>query len=407
MKTSDSAPGMALLCNQEGVILNVLHNDLGIARSEILGTPFPMLVVRSNFQKALSFLMELRAKRTVFDWEFDLPVGDQVILVHCAGVVFEENLLIMAAQTRLAVNHLLEEMMGINNDQANLSRTLIKEQTQRIPTEPEREIELYTQLTSMNNELVTLQRELTKKNAELNTANVELYRLNEQKDRLMGMVAHDLRGPIGSIQMCTELLRSGGLNQAEQDEFIQMVEETAKNALYLINDLLDITAIESGKLVIEPQLVDIAQFLTRIIHLNQLIGERKGIQLVVQIHPALSRASLDPRRIQQVLDNLLSNAFKYSHPGTTVTLHIEGDGQDLLIAVTDQGQGIPGTELNLLFKPFQLTSTRSTGQELSTGLGLSICKRIVELHHGTIQVESTVGCGTTFTIRLPESLKQA
>lgn len=407
MKTDDSALGMALLCNQEGVVLKVLHNDSDMAGSEILGKSFPLLVARSNFQKALSFLVELRAKRTVFDWEFDLPIGNQVSLAHCAGVVMEENLLIMAAQTRFAVHHLLEEMMGINNDQTNLSRTLIKEQTQRVPTQPEREIELYTQLTSMNNELVTLQRELAKKNAQLNAANIELYRLNEQKDRLMGMVAHDLRGPIGSILMCTELIRGGGLNQAEQDEFIQMMEETAGNALYLINDLLDITAIESGKLVLEPQLVDIAQFLTRISHLNQLIGERKGIQLVVRINPALSRASLDPRRIQQVLDNLLSNAFKYSHPGTMVTLHVETDGQDLLIAVTDQGQGIPSTELDLLFKPFQLTSTRATGQELSTGLGLSICKRIVELHHGTIGVESTVGRGTTFTIRLPESLKQA
>lgn len=252
-----------------------------------------------------------------------------------------------------------------------------------------------------------LEKRVAERTAELNSANVQLSNFNEQKDRFMGMVAHDLRGPIGNIQMCTELLSSGTLAQAEQREFIQLMQETSRNALYLINDLLDITAIESGKLVIEPQLVKIDQLLTRVSHLNHLLAERKGIKLVIQVNPALSKVRLDPRRIQQVLDNLLSNAFKYSHPGTTVTLRIEGDDQDLLMAVTDQGQGIPSHELALLFKPFQRTSTRPTGEELSTGLGLSICKRIIELHHGTIGAESIVGRGTTFTLRLPESVQQA
>ncbi|CAN5872369.1 hypothetical protein BH10CHL1_BH10CHL1_30790 [soil metagenome] len=252
-----------------------------------------------------------------------------------------------------------------------------------------------------------LEKRVAERTAELNNANIQLSSFNEQKDRFMGMVAHDLRGPIGSLQMCTELLRNGALDPAEQSEFIQTIEETARDALHLINDLLDIAAIESGKLVIEPQLVAIDQLIARISHLNHLIGERKGIQLVVQVDPRLLKVHLDPRRIQQVLDNLLSNAFKYSYPGTRVTLRIEGDGQDLLLAVTDQGQGIPPPELDLLFKPFQRTSTHPTGEEFSTGLGLSICKRIVELHHGTIGAESIVGRGTTFTIRLPKSVKQA
>ncbi|CAN5732364.1 hypothetical protein BH10CHL1_BH10CHL1_06420 [soil metagenome] len=407
MKPNDSALGMTLICDQDGVIRQVLHNDLDLAESAMVGKPFPLLVAPASFQKALSFLVELQSKRTVFDWEFNLPMGNHMILAQCAGLLWEDQLLIIVAQTRFAVHHLFEAMMNINNDQTNLSRTRMKEQVELMRTQPEREIGLYDQLSRMNNELVTLQRELAKKNGELNTANAKLSSLNEQKDRLMGMVAHDLRGPMGNIQMCTELLSSGTLTQTEQGEFIQMMQETSRDALYLINDLLDITAIESGKLVIEPQLVEIAQLVDRISHLNHLIGARKGIQLVVNIDPKLAKVRLDPRRIQQVLDNLLSNAFKYSHPGTTVTLGIEGDGQDLRMVVTDQGQGIPSTELALLFKPFQRTSTRPTGEELSTGLGLSICKRIVELHHGTIGAESMVGRGTTFTICLPESVKQA
>jgi diguanylate cyclase (GGDEF)-like protein len=165
------------MCNQDGAILKVLHNDFGIAESEMLGKTFPLLVARSSFQKALSFLVELKAWRTVFDWEFDLPIGNNVILVHCAGLVFEGNLLIMAAQTRSAVHHLFEEMMRINNDQADLLRTITKEQAKLIRTQPEREIELYDQLSSMNNELITLQRELAKKNIELERLNAEVQRL--------------------------------------------------------------------------------------------------------------------------------------------------------------------------------------------------------------------------------------
>ena len=177
MKFYDSTLGMVLMCNHDNIISRVLHNELGIAEPDILGKPFPALVANSSFQKALSFLVELRARRWVFDWELDLPVGDKIILAHCAGFAFEDNLLVMVAQTRPAVHYFFEEMMRINNDQTTLSRTIAKEKTELIRAQPERDTDLYNQLSSMNNELVTLQRELAKKNAELEHLNVEVQRL--------------------------------------------------------------------------------------------------------------------------------------------------------------------------------------------------------------------------------------
>jgi diguanylate cyclase (GGDEF)-like protein len=177
MTLPTSTFGMALICNPDGVISKVLFNGLGVTESELLGKPFPMLIAASSFSKALSFLVELKAKQTIFDWEFDLRVGDKMILAHCFGIMIEDSLLIMAGQTRSAVQSLFEEMMRINNDQTNLLRTITKEQVKLIYTQPEHEMGLYDELSRLNNELVTLQRELAKKNAELEKLYAEVQRL--------------------------------------------------------------------------------------------------------------------------------------------------------------------------------------------------------------------------------------
>lgn len=177
MKDNDSTLGLALICNQDGLIVSVLHDGLGITKLELLGKPFPILVASSSFQKALSFLVEVRAKQAVYDWEFDLSISGNLILVHCAGLAIEDNLLILAAQTRADVHHLFKEMMRINNSQTNLLRTITKEQAEYIITQPEREIGLYEELSRSNNALVTLQRELVKKNVELERLNAEVQRL--------------------------------------------------------------------------------------------------------------------------------------------------------------------------------------------------------------------------------------
>lgn len=110
---------------------------------------------------------------------------------------------------------------------------------------------------------------------------------------------------------------------------------------------------------------------------------------------------IDRRRMDQVLTNLLVNAIKFSYPGTTVTISAAREGDEIIITVADQGQGIPEDELQSLFKPFARMSVRPTGDEKSTGLGLLIVKKIVESHNGTIKCESRVGVGTSFTIKLP------
>jgi len=229
---------------------------------------------------------------------------------------------------------------------------------------------------------------------------VELTKLNKEKDHMIGIVAHDLRGPLGTIIMCRDVI-SENLNDTEtQIEFLGLIEEVAEKALLLIDDLLDVSAIETGQLVLEYKVVQLKEFLDKVVRLNRRSAEKKGIHLELQ-YGGTDSWDFDPQRIEQVLDNLLGNALKFSHKETTVRLAVELMEGELHFKIFDKGQGIREADMDKLFTAFQKTRTLPTGSEHSNGLGLSICKRIVELHGGAIQAKSVYGEGSCFSFNLP------
>jgi signal transduction histidine kinase len=171
----------------------------------------------------------------------------------------------------------------------------------------------------------------------------------------------------------------------------------------LLEDLLDISQIEAGKLELRLAPVDLAAVIEDNVKLNRMFAEKKQIGLTFLQQCAPPPLSLDAPKIDQVLNNLISNAIKFSQPQTEIIVELSTlDGQ-ILISVRDQGQGIPSNEIEKVFKPFEKTSTRSTAGEKSTGLGMAIVKKIVEGHQGKIWLESALGVGTTFFIALPLS----
>lgn len=246
-----------------------------------------------------------------------------------------------------------------------------------------------------------LEQRVAERTAELEEMNGRLLTLNQQKDSFLGMAAHDLRTPLTVLQGFTDLLTHPSARPEDFKEFIVIIRETIQQMLVLLDDLLDITAIEAGKLTLRPETVAIAPFIERICKLSYRIGEQKGIQLVTDVAPDLPPITFDPRRIEQVLNNLLSNAFKFSHGGTTVTVQVRTRPDAVEFAVIDQGQGIRANEIDMVFGEFQRVSTKPTGDEGSTGLGLSICRRIVDLHNGHIAVDSAIGQGSRFYFTLP------
>ena len=270
-------------------------------------------------------------------------------------------------------------------------------------------VRLNTELAAMNREVSNLQRAIIHEKcrledtlAKLGEANDRLRALNEQKDRFLGMAAHDVRGPLGVIESAADILyHNEGLAPPERAKLFESVLRTCRNLRNLLNSLLDITKIEQGKIDICPKRVDIHQFVADIANMNRWISESKGIRLLADVNCDLPDVVFDPERIEQVLNNLIGNAVKFSKSGTTIRLEVRNRQRELEFAVSDEGLGINRQEIPNLFGEFQQTSTKATAGERGSGLGLAICKRLVVLHGGKIDVESEPGKGSRFSFTLP------
>ncbi|OGS01393.1 MAG: hypothetical protein A2V88_11855 [Elusimicrobia bacterium RBG_16_66_12] len=235
---------------------------------------------------------------------------------------------------------------------------------------------------------------------DLSRLNQDLAALNETKDRFLGMAAHDLRTPLAGVVGLADILREEPLGP-EQRRCVDGILESSERMLSLITDLLDAAKINRGRLDLELQDVDVADLLSKAAEFNAPAARKKGIALEKKIAADAGRMKLDPKRILQVLDNLVGNAVKYSKAGTTVTIGAQRRAGRLSLWVEDQGVGIAGKDLSKLFLEFSKTDSRPTAGESSHGLGLAIVKRLVELHGGSVQVSSEPGKGSRFTIELP------
>lgn len=234
-------------------------------------------------------------------------------------------------------------------------------------------------------------------------AEIRLKELNELKDRFLGIAAHDLRGPLASIRGFSEVLLDGdaGPLTGEQREFAGIIHEVSEGMLALVNDLLDISVIESGKLDLRPREASLADVVRERVRLLEVVARKKNSTIETQTGDFNRTLPFDPDRIGQVVDNLVGNAIKFSPAGSRIQVIVEDGGGCATVTVRDNGPGIKPEEQARLFDAFQKLSARPTGGEQSTGLGLSIVKKIVEAHQGTVGVESEPGGGARFFFTLP------
>ncbi|MDY0039207.1 MAG: PAS domain-containing sensor histidine kinase [Desulforhabdus sp.] len=237
---------------------------------------------------------------------------------------------------------------------------------------------------------------------QLEEQKIRLEELNQLKNKFLGMAAHDLRSPLTAIRGFSEILldkESGPLNEWQR-EGLQMIHDAGEHMLTLINDLLDVSVIESGKLELLLKPASLDKLVADRVHLNAIAAHVKNTRLHLDCRWR-GKANVDYRKLAQVVDNLLSNAVKYSPPNSDILIRLEKTNGEARISVKDQGPGIAPEEKKKLFREFQKLSAQPTGGETSTGLGLSISKRIIEAHKGAIDVESEPGAGSTFFFTLP------
>ncbi|MEI7770542.1 MAG: response regulator [Chloroflexales bacterium] len=257
----------------------------------------------------------------------------------------------------------------------------------------------------------SLARRVAERTADLSRANIELGRAVHAKDEFLANMSHELRTPLNAILGMSESLLEqyrGPLNPHQQ-EMVSHIETSGHHLLALINDILDLSKVEAGRMDLQIETVGIADMCQASLLFVKEQAIKRKLQLAFQLNDQLAQMDVDPKRLKQILVNLLTNAVKFTEPGGRVSLEVDADPEAGVVrfAVQDTGIGITPESLAQLFQPFVQLDSRLNRQHEGTGLGLALVRHLAELHGGSIAVESTPGVGSRFTVALPYASAEA
>jgi signal transduction histidine kinase len=268
--------------------------------------------------------------------------------------------------------------------------------------------------------LVDSQEDLRKANGsldekvdELAQANLHLYEMNRLKSDFLATMSHELRTPLNSIIGFSDVLGSIESLDDRQKRYVQNIRSSGRMLLEMINDILDLAKIEAGKMEVRPGVFRLESIVSAQCDMVRPLAERKRIDLAFDIGPGLDELEQDPAKVQQILANLLSNAVKFTPEGGRIDVRARlaeeaaGGGTDVVLDVIDTGVGIAEEEQQAIFEKFRQGRVFQTGDDAmtrefsGTGLGLSIVRELCRLLGGDVSVESQLGRGSRFTVRLP------
>jgi len=263
--------------------------------------------------------------------------------------------------------------------------------------------QLEKEVEERTRELVEKNTELQNLNETLKKMNEDLIKLNQDKNEFLGIAAHDLKNPLASIQGLAELIERcyDTLPKGEVIGIASMIRFSSIQMFEFIRNILDVNAIESGHFKVSLEVIDIHPILQSLVNEYTKFAKRKGISL--SFHCAVEQllAFADAQMVRQVLDNLISNAVKYSSPGKSIHIRVNHRSSYISCEIEDEGPGLSEEEQQKLFNKFARLTPRPTGDEHSTGLGLFIVKKLVEIMHGQVACKSQLGQGSIFTVEFP------
>lgn len=393
--SQNTIKGLACSCNLDGEVIEFIHKNVELKNEVYIGKPFYTLLDSGSWEKCHEFLKNILDKKVALDWEMNISFKGKVTVMYFSGFLVEDKLLIFGVGSRDETTLFIEEISNINNQQLNSLRMAMKNIDTYLKQQETKDRDLYEELARLNNELATAQRELTKKN-------IQLTSLNELKNNFLGMAAHDLRNPLGLIMNYSEFLLLENPELSEKSKmFIENILSASELMRRLIDDFLDVSIIESGQFPINKQLTDLVPLLRENIERLEFKSKKKEVTIKFDYDNDINLVNIDGPKISQVFTNFLSNAIEYSVPNSKIYVRCYKDQDSIVVSVKDEGQGIPENELGNLFKFFGKASTKKTGGEKSTGLGLAIARKIIESHKGKIWVESKLGEGAKFYFSVP------
>ena len=239
-------------------------------------------------------------------------------------------------------------------------------------------------------------REIQDKSRQLETA-------NQHKSEFLANMSHELRTPLNAIIGFSEVLLErlfGELNE-KQDDYLKDIHSSGKHLLSLINDILDLSKVEAGRMELDLATFDLPSAISNAMTLIRERAQRHAITLALDADPELGEAVADERKFKQILLNLLTNAVKFTPDGGRIEVSARRDADNIVVAVHDTGIGIAAEDQAAVFEEFRQVGRHYTNKQEGTGLGLALTRKFVELHGGRIWLESEPGKGSTFTFTIP------
>ena len=262
------------------------------------------------------------------------------------------------------------------------------------------------QLVHQRNQLEEQRDQLEQQSFQLRIQRNQLREVNRLKSEFLANVSHELRTPLNAIMGYTELIRDGvyGLISDEAADATSGVLASSANLLRLINQILDLSRIEAGKMDLHPESVDLSLLVSAVIKEAEAMGRDRPYRVQLDC-PRDLRVDTDPAKLQQILTNLVANAIKFTSQGS-VTVEVKAEEpNEVTISVVDTGIGIRFEHLEIIFEEFRQVDGSSTRRFGGTGLGLAIARRLTEMLDGKLEVKSTYGVGSTFTLRIPRQIR--
>jgi len=432
--------GISICCDTNGKILQFIYDELNLSQKVPIGQMFTALIDQANMDKAFNFLIALKNDAASFNWPLNVSLeNDRIMLLHFAGSMSENQMFIVGAHTPPDAESMLNELMKINNEQANTLREVMKEQFQSSRRQQEDDHQIYEQLTQLNNELTNTQRELTKKNIQLEQQRGELKALNEQLSatieelertrdelvqsekmaslgRLVAGFAHEINTPIGIAVTAVSTLTDTGqqINQMLSQEEVD--EEELTDALEKINDASKLSLSNlrrAADLVSSFKRTSIDQSTEnkRLFGLNEVIqdvilslnNQFRKTDITIELNcPNSLNIYGYPGAIGQIISNLLMNSLTHGfNDGTSagnITITATHEENLITIDYTDTGKGMETETATKLFEPFY-TTRRARG---GLGLGMYLCYNMVTTRlQGKITCDSSKGAGSHFQITFP------
>ena len=407
LRPGDGLLGQAAKEHRALHVTNVPAGYLPVASSLGRATPQELLVAPASVDGVVHAVIELGFLHAVGHADEDL-LGrvSQSLGVAARSSKDRSRLEELLEETQRQAEELQtqQEELRVNNEELEEQSRALKESQARLETQ---QTELEQTNTHLEEQAELLERQkddLSASQAVLSEKAAELERSNQYKSEFLANMSHELRTPLNSSLILSKLLadnKSGNLTD-EQVKFAQTISAAGNDLLALINDILDLSKIEAGKVDVSPEPVLLARTVDSLVKTFQASAQEKGIAFSAAIEPGTpERIDTDPQRLGQILKNLLSNALKFTEKGQVSLRVYAQDAGTVSFAVRDTGIGIPSHQMGIIFEAFRQADGSTHRKYGGTGLGLSISRDLARLLGGDIRVQSTPNDGSQFTLTLP------